>query len=311
MIHYSDSVIDIPWDSDEENNMSEIEIGHWIRRSAAKALKSLHEPPWRIRIVRNGNISSIHLALFHALYDAQSIQIILRDVAAAYHNQIELSRKPVEPVLGEILNAATADDDGDAPRRFWEEKTKDMVLNHFPNMLPLRTKSTSIDVVFKSCTRSRSEFEAGCRIANISMQAAGQAAWAQVLSAYIGEPVVTFGVVLSGRTAEGADSVAFPCITTVPMTCRTDRSKRATLDQIMSYNSSVQRHQFTALTEIQRIAGHPDEPLFDTIFAYQKLATCTDVDSLWKVVDERATVDVSRVDLIFMYSLTRTVSHIY
>lgn len=311
MIHYSDSVIDIPWDSDEENNISETEIGHWIRRSATKALKSLHEPPWRIRIVRNGNISSIHLALFHALYDAQSIQIILHDVAAAYHNQIELSRKPIEAALGEILNAVTADDDGDARRRFWEEKTKGMVLNHFPNMLPLRTKSTSIDVVSKSCTRSRSEFEAGCRIANISMQAAGQAAWAQVLSAYIGEPIVTFGVVLSGRTTEGADSVAFPCITTVPMTCRTDQSKRAILDQIMSYNSSVQRHQFTALTEIQRIAKHPDEPLFDTIFAYQKFATCTNVDSLWKVVDERATVDVSQVNLIFTYTLTRTVSHIY
>ncbi|OCL06123.1 acetyl-CoA synthetase-like protein [Glonium stellatum] len=291
MIHYSASAIDVPWDNEEQNGISNNEIEHWVRRSATQALKSLHKPPWRMRIVRNGEIVSLDLALFHALYDAQSLQIILRDVAAAYHSRIEPSLNPSEPALQELLNTMILDDGSDARRKFWEEKTKDAVVNHFPNMLPLRTKLTSIEVVSKSCARSQSDFEAGCRTANISMQAAGQAAWAQILSAYIGEPIVTFGVVLSGRTTEAAESAAFPCITTVPITCRTDQSKRAILDQIMSFNSTVQKYQFTPLTEIQRIAGRPDEPLFDTIFAYQKLSSCTGVEPPWKIVDERATVD--------------------
>ncbi|KAK5001217.1 hypothetical protein LTR60_007439, partial [Cryomyces antarcticus] len=138
---------------------------------------------------------------------------------------------------------------------------------------------------------ARSKLEAGLRNANATLQAAGQAAWARILSSYTGELAVTFGVILSGRTTENAADVAFPCITTVPVGCQVDRSNKVLLDRMMESNLAIQRHQFTPLPKIQQWTGNPNEALFDTIFAYQKHTSSKDVDFPWKVVEGEATVD--------------------
>ncbi|OCK85807.1 acetyl-CoA synthetase-like protein [Lepidopterella palustris CBS 459.81] len=291
MIIYTSLAINLPLDAEERGRDSTIDTDQWLRSTASQTLKFLHKPPWRVRIVENCNCIYIHLAIFHALYDGHGLQTILQDVAAIYRGQSGFPAQRIEPVLGEILNASNPEDE--TLHEYWREWTKGVYPTHFPSLSPLRSRRTSNEVIIKSCKKSKSELEAGCRTANITLQAAGQAAWARLLSAYIGEPTVTFGVVLSGRMNENAESVVFPCITTVPIVCRTNQSNRSLLTQIMAFNSSVQKYQFTALTEIQRLAGHPDEPLFDTIFAYQKLADEKPPSDPWKLVQEKASVEYS------------------
>jgi hypothetical protein len=124
-----------------------------------------------------------------------------------------------------------------------------------------------------------------------SIQAVGQAAWARILSAYLGEESVCFGVVLSGRDAiPDADLVAFPCLITVPFGfTMTDKTNDALVQAAMRFNSSVRKHQLNRISDIQRWTKR--DVLFDTIFAYQKTIDESAVPQ-WEVIEEISTDEV-------------------
>ncbi|OJD40019.1 peptide synthetase [Diplodia corticola] len=266
-------------------------ILEWREDSRQEILHGLHKNAFRALLVDNTSGASLHFSILHSLYDAQSLRILLDDVTAFCRDGRVPAPKPFESVLGSIL-LSSGDDDVEQ-KSFWEERSKDVFVNAFPSMTPLRVKEGRTLVSSKTCSQSQSELEAGCRKTGITMQAAGQAAWARILSGYIGEDAATFGIVLSGRNDENAESVAFPCITTVPLPARNDPHNRVLLESMMAFNTAVRKHQFTPLTKIQRWTGHPDEALFDTIFAYQKLSNGDSQKSYWKLVDEDATVDAA------------------
>ncbi|KAJ9649489.1 hypothetical protein H2199_000264 [Coniosporium tulheliwenetii] len=273
----------------EDKSMSDKDIEAWRQTAATDASQSLHCPQWRAIVVAADDGLAMHVCMLHAIYDAQSLRIILDDFAAACNGEPLKPARPIEPVLDAILTGS--DGDNDADHEFWKKQGHQMPISRFPNMTPLRVCNRNSQVLVKAYSRTIVELEQGCREANITIQAAGQAAWARLLSAYIGEPAVTFGVVLSGRTIQGAQLVAFPCITTVPLACKPTDSNRLLLDHMMQFNSAVQRHQFTPLTRIQRLAGHGDGTLFDTLFAYQKLQHHHKFDMPWEIEDEEATAD--------------------
>lgn len=112
--------------------------------------------------------------------------------------------------------------------------------------------------------------ETFCRREGVTVQALGQTVWATLLSAYLGEPDVTFGTVFSGSSANTSNPVAFPTIATVPVYCNTSKPTAEVLKDMVSYNASAQRYRFTPLADIQRYAGSAGHALFDTIFVYQK-----------------------------------------
>jgi len=125
------------------------------------------------------------------------------------------------------------------------------------------------------------------------MQAAGQAAWARLLSQYTGEISSTFGTTLSGRSVhEDLDEISFPSITTVPVRCNVIGTNKELLTRTMSSTATLHKHQFTPLTSIQKWAGYPEGKIFDTLFAYQKLPEALDhTQSPWIVIQEDASVD--------------------
>ena len=101
---------------------------------------------------------------------------------------------------------------------------------------------------------------------------------------------MTFGTIFSGQQTSTVHRVAFPSIVTVPVPCDNDHSPLQVLRKMMEYNTSAQRHRFVPLAQLQQLAGHATQPLFDTIFVYQKQSqTRTTFD--WPVVKESAGVD--------------------
>ncbi|KAF2145151.1 uncharacterized protein K452DRAFT_356457 [Aplosporella prunicola CBS 121167] len=290
MVIYNASASKLPLSKLRDAEASTDKIKQWREESKREVLENLQQSAWRLLLVDAADGVRVHLSILHSLYDAQSLRIFLDDVSVICTQGKEPQPPSLDPILGTILSSSGEDE---KHQKFWEEKSKDMHINAFPNMTPLRVKNGKTQVVSKTCSGQQSKLESGCREAGITMQAAGQAAWARLLSAYTGEDAATFGVVLSGRTQEGAESVALPCITTVPLPARNNPSNRALLDGMMAFNSSVRKHQFTPLTKIQRWSGHPDEALFDSIFAYQKLSSEDQAQRTWTLVDDEATVDVA------------------
>ncbi|CZR63261.1 related to non-ribosomal peptide synthetase [Phialocephala subalpina] len=276
MVTYSSKIFPLPW---IENEL------------AAVTSERLAQQPWTLLLSRKDNTQTIRFTAHHALYDAQSIQMILEDVAKVYKDEQLASRPPLVSMLGSILRHTQ--DDVEAKQQFWQRDENKIVVNRLPDLTPLRVSDTSSAVREVISKATITELEAECRKSGVTIQAVSQAAWARILAAYIGETATTFGMTLSGRSvSEDADKISFPSIVTLPVRCDVTGSNGDLLARTMKSNALLHKHQFTPLTSIQKWAGYPEGKIFDTLFAYQKLPNNEDkVTPPWKVVKEEASVD--------------------
>ncbi|KAE8860176.1 hypothetical protein PTNB73_07786 [Pyrenophora teres f. teres] len=287
MVEYTSDSVALQWSMTQDDDVSD-PIDAWLGEVRSKALTKLHLPPWQVRVICKDDHLFLDLAIFHAIFDAQSLQLIFHDVAAAYHEQALLPPPSLDPVIDSIIRSNGENKSRD---RFWTGLGKLANPSTFPSLAPLRYDARPPSVCTRQSKHSLDDLESGCRAASITLQAAGIASWLSLLSAYTGESSVTCGVVLSGRTFEAAESVVFPCINTVPFALKVTEDRADMLKRVMALNVDMQQHQSTSLNEARRLMGFPNEPLFDTIFAYQKLSVETNANSLWSVVDERATIE--------------------
>ncbi|KAI8936771.1 hypothetical protein NX059_006018 [Plenodomus lindquistii] len=287
MVTYDSGDIALPWTFASESNLIKGEA--WIEEQQRRALSHIHNPPWALRVCQANGETFLDLAIFHALFDAQSLQAIFNDVVARYDGSSPREPPALEPAIDAILSLGNqSEEDG---VNFWTKMGKNANPSRFPNLSPLRQDLMPPRICTRRSTTALVDLEQGCMRANISLQAAGISSWLSLLSAYTGEPSVTCGVVLSGRTFDSADDVVFPCINTVPFACATSADQRTFLETVMETNAQVQQYQHTHLSEIQKLMGHPSEPLFDTIFAFQKLPSEETTRKLWDVIDERGTIE--------------------
>ncbi|KAH0359371.1 peptide synthetase, partial [Aureobasidium melanogenum] len=261
-------------------------------RTAADSVKdSLSLPPWRWSLLETEGKRCLQFSAHHAIFDAESLRLIMADLESALSNGSVAARQSIESALSHILSSSQAD--MDEQRAFWSQKLSGAPVTRMPNLTPVRASSTeavNVELVFGL---QRDELEARCRELGVSMQSVGQAAWARLLSAYTGESQVTFGVVFSGRTAPATMDAAFPCITTLPVSSNTAVEDTQLLQDLMSYNASIQKYQFTPLTKIQKFAELPSEALFDSLFVYQRPINDDAPDFSWKIVREKASVELA------------------
>ncbi|KAJ4381997.1 hypothetical protein N0V86_002323 [Didymella sp. IMI 355093] len=253
------------------------------------ALTHLYRPLWNLHLITNDEDVFLDLRIFHALFDARSLQLILDDVQAFYNDQPESEITPPDAVLNEILQLTKLQ--STHSETFWSGLRDKTVSSRFPNMAPLRYKPASPVILARSSSMSATEIENGCRTANTTLQALGITSWSSILAAYTGEPAVTIGIVLSGRLSEVANDAVFPCINTVPFPCTVTNNRREDLNSVTALNAEMLQHQFMPLKKIQRLIGSQNELLFDTLFAFQKTAGGSQQNKLWTVVEESATTE--------------------
>ena len=250
-------------------------------------LDNLHQPPWSIEVEAGESISVMHFSALHAIYDAQSLSSIFADVKATYEGKTLTSRAPITASLGPILLESKGQSES---ATFWKDLAPEVHPSKFPDLHPIRTDERRLFNTSIRCAQPRKSLEDACRNLGVTLQAAGQAAWARVLSAYTGESNVTFGTVLSGRNLSvAAEDAVFPCLVTVPTPLRIEGANRDLLDRTLKRNALLVKNQFAPLSSIQRWLGS-DEPLFDTLFVYQKFASAVEG---WDVGDEETKIDVS------------------
>jgi non-ribosomal peptide synthetase component F len=288
MIQYKPTALDLPWD-DAADLPSSQTSDIWILETKRKIYEVLHYPPWRIRYEQDGGHANLHLLMLHALFDAQSLRTVFNDVSAFYHQSREPILTPLEPVIDTILTLSSPKHAEST--NFWQSLGTNAKPTKIPNLAPLRHDVESPGIHSRASTALLSELEAGCRSSNITLQAAGLASWLSILSAYTGEPLVTCGLVLSGRNFEAAQSAVFPCITTVPFTSCVVDDKAKVLKDVMDLTTNILPHQFIPLKEIQKLMGYPNEPLFDSIFAFQKIPLEEETQDLWTILQEDATIE--------------------
>ncbi|KAK4223818.1 hypothetical protein QBC38DRAFT_486863, partial [Podospora fimiseda] len=240
--------------------------------SSPRVIKSPDLQLWDAVIVDGQSAeqgAAMGLSIHHALYDANSLQIILQDFSMALKG-VEIAKSgAIEMVVLDILSQ-TSSPSSDDNESFWKEYADKIVINVFPVMTPLLKDNRDL-LTRSAMSKARlAALEKAVAKAGYTLQVVLQAAWARVLSSYLGEASAVFGVVLSGRNTEVTRNAVFPCITTLPVIATNSESNRHLLDQMLHYNAQLYRQQHQPLTKIQKWLGIPDTRLFDTILVYQK-----------------------------------------
>jgi amino acid adenylation domain-containing protein/non-ribosomal peptide synthase protein (TIGR01720 family) len=100
-----------------------------------------------------------------------------------------------------------------------------------------------------------------------------QGAWAQLLRRHSGQAAVCFGVTVSGRPAElpGSEEMVGLFINTLPIVDAPSPQAGVGewLRQLQEQNLALREHGWTPLYEIQRLAGHAGQTLFDSILVFE------------------------------------------
>ncbi|KAL2018433.1 hypothetical protein VTK56DRAFT_852 [Thermocarpiscus australiensis] len=261
----------------------------WRLRASRAATNEPHKRLWSVAIVEAAGGLAMHLAIHHALYDAHSLQLMLEDLSKAVTGR-QISRPiRMESAVADILDQISAATKSSG--EFWKTQADKVVINGFPVMTPLRQASRDILTECIASSTPLTALEEAAARSGCTLQAVFQAAWTRILSAYLGEPSVVFGVVLSGRNTEETRSAVFPCITTLPVIAANSSSNRSLLTHMLQYNAELFKQQHQPLTRVQQWLGCPDSRLFDTLLVYQKLDLDTPERRPWRIVDESASVD--------------------
>ncbi|EEA25907.1 nonribosomal siderophore peptide synthase, putative [Talaromyces marneffei ATCC 18224] len=284
MVTYTANYVTLPW-FETSTTPSEEEY-HSQRRTF---FENLHLPQWRVALSHSPANIEVELTTMHAIYDAQSLELILSDVAHLYEGSHLSPPVPINPILGHILTAASSiSSDAES---FWSTVGSEYQITKFPNLTPFNVRNRELMTSSQLASKSLTIINQKCKALGVSLQAVGQAAYARLLANYTGETNVSFGVVLSGRDVhDTAGEAVFPCLVTVPFQCRVQRSNKELISTIMKTNALLLKHQFTPLSKIQRLFQQ-EGPLIDTLFVYQKLSHKEAEAQFWATIDDHGRVD--------------------
>jgi amino acid adenylation domain-containing protein len=257
--------------------------------AGAAIVESMHRTAWQVAVDLSSDSRKMTISIHHALYDAESLHLLLRDLALAIQQRDIGRSSGIDGILRSML--AGADNVGSEAEQFWRKSLEHSSPSPFPNLNPVITSASDLYTVRKTSGLSYASLESLCKAGGCTIQAAGQTAWALLLSAYLGEAGVTFGTVFSGRTGFQHDSVVFPSLATVPVFCNAANGGLETLKDMTNFNGAAQRHKHVPLSELQRFANLPGQALFDTVFVYQK-SSGKAIDSFeWRILEQSAAVD--------------------
>ncbi|KFA74305.1 hypothetical protein S40288_03720 [Stachybotrys chartarum IBT 40288] len=252
----------------------------WINMNKSK----ISEPLQLLYVTgRDANMLVVHI--FHALYDGNSFDVLLRQLFAQYEE------KPVveSPSFLEALvhGPLWRYDHG---KQFWISHLQEWS----PGSMPRLTDDTTSKSVMTTRNIDLRLLEAVRRSQNVTMQSVVMALWTYVLQQYF-PTGLTMGVIVSGRSIElqGVDLTIGPLFNTLPFFNKScsGLSWASLIRKCHGFNTETLALQHTPLSSISKwCAG--GKPLFDNLFAFQiEQATDGDGDVPWVVQDSPSDPD--------------------
>lgn len=257
----------------------------WSQVKAGTDLKQLQEtlsrqiissietqPPVRLTLVSSDNL--FILSMHHALYDGESLPMIVNDVKDTYLHGRAAPRPAIGPLVDYISHKRTHS--LDESKAYWTT----LLSGWTPAELATDQSSSSISVektetivTARAFTRSLGALEQDCAKRSFTLPALLQGIFGACLAQQHSHGSATYGAVLSGRTVpvDAIERMPAPCIVTLPQ--RVDLHKAATVADAVAASQragfEVLNYQYTATRDIQAWVG-ADRPLFDAIFSFAR-----------------------------------------
>ncbi|KAF5709481.1 non-ribosomal peptide synthetase [Fusarium globosum] len=254
---------------------------YWIQRN-----ESCITQPLLLIYVETPTSRLLTVHIFHALYDGNSFDLMMKRVAANYSG---VDAPDAPPFLETLSYGPLAKYDN--CRGFWEKQLE--------GWTPVSIKAHGNDepdaVVVAEREMSTASLEAIRSSQNVTLQAVVMALWTSVLQNFT-QQQPTFGIVVSGRAIDlpGIENTIGPLFNTVPFYCRAIHHEnwQSLVRRCHDFNASVLDFQHVPLKDIQKWCSK-GKALFDSLFTFQiEEATVANESSLpFDVVDSPATPD--------------------
>ncbi|KAL8334324.1 hypothetical protein RB598_008868 [Gaeumannomyces tritici] len=221
-----------------------------------------------------GGKAYAHLQVSHALVDATSLQILLRDWARAYADDL-----PAGPGLSYSSYIAHIQNTSpESSLRFWTARLEGATVCRLPRLTDgiVRTghgemRRLHVDVPFGH------RLDALARRLRVSVANIFQLAWALVLRSYTDAQDVCFGYIASGRDVEldGISDAVGPFINILVSRLVFDQHSTAAtmLRRFFAAYVDGLPHQHAPLADILHALQVPGGQLFNTALSFQKLPT--------------------------------------
>lgn len=276
--------------SQAKRNADLKEVQSSISRQIIRDIESL--PPIRLTLRLSDN--ALILSMHHALYDGESLPMIVEDVTETYLRGAGTLRPGIGPLVDYVSHKRTHE--LAQTKQYWV----DLLSGWTPAELATASgsaivESTETTVNAHTFTRSLSALEKDCAKLSLTLPALLQGVFGICLAQLHGYGSATYGTVLSGRTipVEGVERMMAPCITTLPQRINLRQVSDAHEAVVASQKAGfeVLKYQYTATRDIQAWLG-ADQPLFDAIFSFaRKAKTVGTEDKLLKEQDSQMSLD--------------------
>lgn len=260
----------------EETATSDLESASQVQRSesATDIVSNIAiKVPMRLTLFQppaDNRSSLLLISIHHALYDRESIAMVLQEFNMRYHSAIPSAHTSFDSMIEYVSSQ-----DQEAARVFWND-----YLAHYRPKPIMDSADTTIDdlndkifpIVERTLASPLAELEDFSSSISATLTTTIQAVFGIILAQTLKTRDVVFGAVLSGRTVpiENPHTIVAPCITTIPqrVNLRTDSANIVNVvkDAQQGFVASLE-FQHTALRHIHRWLG-AENPLFDCLISY-------------------------------------------
>ena len=226
--------------------------------------------------LENANAVRLVWRTHHVLLDGWSTAEVFADVCAEYRGEQPVARRPFRDYLHWL-----AEQDSDAPLRYWREVLRGAELTPLPyDRLPTDAHQAESSAVVR-LHLPVDDIERMARAHGLTVNTVVQGAWAVLLSRLGGTRDVVFGSTVSGRPAElaGVESMIGMFINTVPTRVVVDdRPAMEWLRDLQAAQSEARAFDHVSLAQL-------GSRLFDSLLAFENYPVGVEEDLRVEVIE--------------------------
>ncbi|KAJ0418200.1 hypothetical protein BJY00DRAFT_315094 [Aspergillus carlsbadensis] len=185
------------------------------------------------------------LTMHHAVYDAWTLPLLLKQAAAALAGEVLIPR-PFSPFIGYVLKSTAASE------AFWRSQFTGLDAPCFPPLpTPAYTPNPTESTTRRICLPQglTDDFTVSTKL---------RLAWALTLSQYTSTQDVVFGLTVTGRAVPvvGIEQITGPTIATLPLRVRVggDETVVQALQRVQDQSAAILPYEQTGLQNIRRLS---------------------------------------------------------
>jgi hypothetical protein len=191
------------------------------------------------------------LDITHALMDALSLPVIVRDLEQAYVRQVMTLRTPFRDYVEHLQRTSASD-----RMRYWKGYLANVEPCLMPGDMPLKHSTSEYNAQYAWITlpaAATAPIAEICRKMGLTRSAFLHMVWALVLAYFTGKRQVCFGYISSGRDypIDGIEEIVGPLINMLVARVDLGQPLPTTMENINSYHIEHLENQHVSLADLQ------------------------------------------------------------